>query len=499
MHNTQNITSSAEEKDPEMQLREMLISMEQALSHGLKNHFPSFFTARKRALLLFKESIFSSSGAELWNTYKALCIDARSARTQMYEESLSISEQILITIQSIQKSILADPKKVVDRIEIEELYESTTLRKKRELYTDIQNELSYLHAFTSQLSSLKKELVQAILPLKAKNRLFQQISLVGDHLFPRRKRRIQDISELFDRDVALFLEKQNPLDQKSTQELFEIREEVKRLQNIAKIITLNADIFSATRTKLSECWDYIRSIVQARKKGEESQKSQMQGAKEGFLAEIGQLKSEFKEGKRVDKEIKLALKKIQAKMRSTPLRYEDVLLLKGDISLLEKMVTEQIEHKKKGKIEEFESELRALTEKYQLHLDIDLSIEALQECQTFFKVYQERLHRLGLAQNELSPLSLHVSEIGHLISKKYQKIAFQETSHSNRAFEALIFERDGMKRDLDLLKKNRSRTGNDIVKALELDEEMRVLKEKMQEIHNTIRKIEERDEKAFSI
>ena len=48
--------------------------------------------------------------------------------------------------------------------------------------------------------------------------------------------------------------------------LYALREEIKQLQSIAKILTLNTHAFTETRLKLSACWDKIKNREKERKK-----------------------------------------------------------------------------------------------------------------------------------------------------------------------------------------------------------------------------------------
>ena len=55
--------------------------------------------------------------------------------------------------------------------------------------------------------------------------------------------------------------------------LYSLREEIKQLKTVAKILTLNTHAFTETRVKLSGCWDKIKNREKERKK-ETQQKKQ---------------------------------------------------------------------------------------------------------------------------------------------------------------------------------------------------------------------------------
>ena len=47
---------------------------------------------------------------------------------------------------------------------------------------------------------------------------------------------------------------------------YALREEIKALQGMAKILTLNSSVFSRTRVRLSECWDKIKVLEKEHKR-----------------------------------------------------------------------------------------------------------------------------------------------------------------------------------------------------------------------------------------
>jgi hypothetical protein len=96
------------------------------------------------------------------------------------------------------------------------------------------------------------------------------------------------ISQQFLDDVERFVGKNFASEQAIHGPLHVVREEIKALQSIAKLLTLNTHAFTETRLKLSECWDKIKGWEKERKK-EINQKKQEQ--KQNFDVAMEKVKS----------------------------------------------------------------------------------------------------------------------------------------------------------------------------------------------------------------
>ena len=97
-------------------------------------------------------------------------------------------------------------------------------------------------------------------------------SALGDHVFPKRKELIKNLSQTFLADVDAFMAQFSQGEIRES--LFVLRDEIKYLQNIAKVLTLNTNAFTHTRMRLSECWDKIKGEEKERKKEWSEQRAQ---------------------------------------------------------------------------------------------------------------------------------------------------------------------------------------------------------------------------------
>jgi len=138
---------------------------------------------------------------------------------------------------------------------------------------------------------LRKELIRTEMRVRQKNKFFQRLSAAGDSVFPLRKDLITKISDQFMADIDAFIANEFK-NKKRTQYLSLLREKIKSLQNVAKLLTLNTQAFTHTRMHLSECWDILKNEEKLRKKERTEQRAVL---KQNFDQAFAKLQA-FKEG-----------------------------------------------------------------------------------------------------------------------------------------------------------------------------------------------------------
>ena len=147
------------------------------------------------------------------------------------------------------------------------------MKEKSGLYNGIQKELQVLNTLATHVNALRKEIIKTEMRIRIKNKLLERLSSCGDRIFPKRKELIKNISKEFIADVEQFVRTYFQSAELKELPLHTLREEIKFLQLMAKSLTLNTQAFTATRLKLSECWDKVKTQERERKK-EVSQKKQ---------------------------------------------------------------------------------------------------------------------------------------------------------------------------------------------------------------------------------
>jgi hypothetical protein len=177
--------------------------------------------------------------------------------------------------------------------------------------------------------------VKTQMRVRFKNKFFSRLSALGDRVFPVRKELIQEVSSKFEQCVQKFVKYHFSPDQlqedKLRRSLFPLREEIKALQSMAKVFTLNTQVFTLTRKALSDCWDQLRGKEKELRQefSEQKQRSQecMKQIEEKFEAFKAREELTFEEAfKELDEVLK--------EMKSLDLTRQDFAILKEKIQEL---------------------------------------------------------------------------------------------------------------------------------------------------------------------
>ncbi|MBJ7449481.1 MAG: hypothetical protein JHC93_03870 [Parachlamydiales bacterium] len=255
----------AELKQPEEKLQIATTFMRNCLSQTGTPYFKGFWEARQNCLALFKENLSPQVRQELWNEYRQLCDECHRLKQLLEEQSAFAIEQIDLAIQAVEFEAENRTDCLVKVPTLIFPAESQILACHEDHYQMLQRELTLLNAEAARINALRKELIKTEMRIRQKNKFFRRLSAVGDKIFPRRKELIKELSQLFLDDVEGFITDHFACTQLKAP-LFYYREEIKALQSIAKILTLNTHSFTHTRTKLSECWDKVKDLDKERKK-----------------------------------------------------------------------------------------------------------------------------------------------------------------------------------------------------------------------------------------
>ncbi|MDN3506757.1 MAG: hypothetical protein P0S96_05965 [Simkaniaceae bacterium] len=333
-------------KKVEEKIRLCLEFMRQTLSQEKTPSFRDFWQAKRLCLDLFKEKISPRSRTVFWTEYIELSDENRRLKEVLDEQSSFAKEQIDLAIVSLEEEL--EKKELLigemDPIEVPKL-----LGSRAETYNRLQKELNLLSSFAGRLTALRKELIHVPLRIKQKNELFQRLSSAGDLIFPRRKELMGEIATSFAEDVTQFVESEG------SGPLFQRKEEIKALQNFAKVLTLTSASFTQMRNKLSECWDQVKE--------QEKEKNQERAEKRGVFKENFdkmQLKIQelVKEGDTLEK-IEALLKE----MRDLELGRDEVKLLKKELAELKQPLEEkeqkEREEREKAAAEKREKQMKA--------------------------------------------------------------------------------------------------------------------------------------------
>ncbi len=357
--------------EPEKKLDTAIQFMQERLAQAGVPHFKEFWDARRICLDLFKENINPTSRVHLWARYSELCREARKLKEIFDEQSAFACEQIEMAVAAIESEIGRLSELIEDLPEIDLQPPCVSLEHHLPEYAAMQRELNLLNTYAMKTSALRKELIKTEMRIRQKNKFFERLSRLGDSIFPRRKELIQKISQMFIEDVDQFI-KTTFVEEMKTVQLFSIRDEIKDLQSIAKVLTLNTEAFSSTRKTLSECWDSIKDVVKERRKAASEQKSAYKKHRDEFVAELEALKASFeaKEGTLQAHEHKLD--DIANRMRRTSLGKFEIRELRDMVRDVHQMLsahTQSEDARRREEVVKKDQEKRAKVHALRLELE----------------------------------------------------------------------------------------------------------------------------------
>lgn len=259
--------------DLDAKLQKAMEFMEASLSGEGTPHFRSFWEVRRLCLPLFKEAISPALRGQHWTRYIELSKEARRLKDLLDEQSAFAVEQIEIAIQGLENDLASMDQPSEDNSYFNPDLLPRAVKHKATLYSEIQQKLNAYNAHASRINALRKELMKTEMRIRHKNKFFQRLSAAGDKVFPLRKDLIKTISQQFIDDINQFV-KANFSDSIDGELLFQLRDEIKTLQSLAKVLTLNTSSFNQTRQCLSECWDKLKTEDKERKKERNQQRAE---------------------------------------------------------------------------------------------------------------------------------------------------------------------------------------------------------------------------------
>lgn len=487
---------NAEEK-----LNKIISFMESALAQEGTPHFKSFWESRNLCIPLFKEHLSPPSRATLWEKYSALSKEARRLKELLNEQSAFAEEQIDIAIKALEEDLQKSPSEhPLSQLSIS----CETLQSNVNVYNKLQKELSILNVFAAKINSLRKELIKTEMRIRKKNKFFQRLSDAGDKVFPQRKELIKEISQLFYTDVETFIQKHFSRDfDKETP--YVLREEIKLLQNIAKILTLNAQTFNHTRTRLSECWDKLKEIDKERKNKRAEKKQLFQKNKEEIENKIKALETELNSYS--NQEILEKIDSIFIYMRQVELGKEEVKSLRDHLHLIKQPIQEKIEKEAEARQEQEKERTKQKQLKFlELKDEVETLLRAadsydLDKLLTSRESLLLKITQSSLVKMEKIELENLLKGLRDIITDKKEKKLFllskdakQDLDQLNDILKQRKALREEAKNQIESLRKICGTSGLDFVKAMEYQAQLNEEKERLQKMNLAIKDIEQKIE-----
>lgn len=494
------------ESNLEMKLQRSIDFMEVSISQGGSPHFRHFWEARKLSLPLFRENISPAIRSHLWHRYSELSKEARRLKDMLDEQSAFAVEQIEIAINALEHDIENFEEQYQKMHSLEDGWFPQSLNHHRQMYQDWQRQLNVLNVQASRINALRKELLKTEMRIRQKNKFFQRLSAAGDKVFPRRKELIKQISHQFTEDVNSFIQshfQQENLDQESA--LYMLREEIKILQGLAKILTLNTSAFTQTRLSLSGCWDQIKVKEKERKKEWSHQRALCKENADIIEKQVQETKEAFEQGSLTVAAANSKLDEIGTSMRQVDLGRDDVKKLRDALGEMRKLVQEKVRAEEDVRHQHENEKARQRKEKHkQLRDQVDTLVRQADSYEAE-KLTNERdtllteINEASLTKGEKQELERLLKPLKDVITERKEKALLDLSEDDRQAIQQLKEilrqrkeRRQEIKNQLESYRKLAGSSSLDFEKAMIYNEQINEEKERLEKSSHGIKEIEDK-------
>lgn len=493
-----------EQPSLEAKLQHAIDFMEASLAQGNLPHFRSFWEVRRLCLPFFKENISPALRGHLWTKFSELSKEARRLKGILDEQSAFAVEQIEIAINALENDI-AQFDSLAERVNFSEIVVlPKSLKQNEAAYFSLQKQLNILNLLASRINALRKELLKTEMRIKFKNKFFQRLSVAGDQTFPKRKELIKEISQLFIDDVDRFVA-QHFNAKGSREPLHLLRDEIKSLQSIAKVLTLNTHTFTLTRTKLSSCWDQIKVEEKERKKERVQQKAVYQQNASELDQQIQSLKELFSK-----KEIGLSdalhrCEDINKAMRKVELGRDEVRSLKDSLFELKREISQEVASNEQARMaeekvrqQEKRAKFNAIREAIEKLLGNVAQLNA-EDLIAQRELISGEIQAAQLTKSEKAELERLLKPLKDVILEKQEQALLELSEDDRHALQQLKIilqqrreRRQEVKNQLEAFRKAAGSSGLDFEKAMSYTTLISEEKERLDKVNQSIEEIEEK-------
>lgn len=489
--------------DAHSKLEYSLQYMEKAISQAKTPDFKMFWEVRKKCIELFKEHLPAASRSLLWNRFSELSKEARRVKEYFDSQSDFAAEQIDIAIKAIEEQIEQLNQGTLPE-EGESKHLPKSLSKRSHWYNEQQRQLNHLNIFASRITALRKELIKTEIRIRTKNQFFDRLSKAGDAVFPLRKTMINDVSKSFQEDVDEFV-RNNFSGEEMKLPFYVLREEIKELQNSAKYLSLNTQVFSDTRLKLSAAWDQVKEKDKERKQELEKKKDIFKQNFDELNGQLTEIDQKFSSETATLNDTLDAIEKFAATMRAKELGRDEVhglrkvmgelrdkVRAKQTLAEQEKQKQEEIRNEqKRAMITAFDTKITQFMKEAQ-----DLELE---EIQVKKAELLDELHQASFNKSQKVEFEKKFKPLNELVKAKKEKALLNLPADERQALEQLkelynqkIDERDELKLQIEQSRRLRGSSGFNIQKALELNQTQASQKEQLDKIIHDLSELEEK-------
>lgn len=490
--------------DHESKLQFAIDFMEASLAQGGTPHFKSFWEARNICLQIFKENIAPAVRMILWAKYNDLSKEARRLKEILDEQSAFAVEQIEIAVKALEDDIAAFEEHLEKMPKVDFGLKSMALEKTLGVYEKLQRELNLLNTQASRINAMRKELIRTEMRVRQKNKFFQRLSAAGDKVFPKRKELIKEVSQSFIGDVDTFInlhfKKENFDDS-----LFALREEIKTLQNMAKVLTLNTHSFTHTRMRLSECWDRIKNEDKERKKERAQMKSAFKQNFDECMQKIQEFNQHFQTENPSPAEATKTLDELVVYIRGLEHGRDELRALRTEVQAARKPILEKIQSHEAARLSQDQERDKLRRQKI---LDIKLQAEELLKnsesldadaIEAQRDVLNDLISSSAMGKADKQEIERQLKPLRDLISEKRESSLLSLSDNDRQSLQQLKEvlkqrkeRRAEIKAQIDALRKTAGASGLDFEQAMNFNAQVAAEKERLEKINQGVLEIEQK-------
>ena len=475
----------------EEKLKISISFMKSAISKEGDPDFKGFWEAKKRSLIVFKDPLRPFIRLQFWKQYVDLVSQAKKLKKILEEKICFEVEQIEIAIEELKKEV-ENFNDILEKMVDVDFPKSEFIDSKKDEYKVIQKNLNLLNTFAARVNMLRKEILKMDIRVSIKSKFLKRLSIIGNEIFPKRKDLIKKISQQFLKDieefVEVFLVPKKYL-------LYILKNEIKALQSLAKILTINTKTFSQVRLKLSKWWDKIKVL----------EKQNLQDKKKNYERVKEEVNKLLEDSKNLSlKELENGKIKILKFMRTVNLSKVDVDKLKKNIDSILSPAQQEIQRleqekikkiqKKRDEIERIKGDIQKLIEKEEVY-----DIEEISEEKE--KIINS-IEALDLNKIEKQVLDRVLRPLKDIIIKKKEKALLElseDQIKSIKQMKQILIDRENRKREIkkqiEKYRKALGGSGFDFEQAMMHRKMLDIEKERLGKIDKSIMEIKEKIEK----
>jgi hypothetical protein len=139
------------------------------------------------------------------------------------------------------------------------------LLEKKQQYCQMYKEAIMIRQLIKKLHAYKEKAMEVPFFALAKKNLIQRMNEQIHRVFPKRDLLIENCSAMFKNDLHEYLQ-ELIVQNKKRKPFYQIKEEIKKLQELSKIFFLDGTVFKEIRLYLNQKWQEVKQLEEKRKK-----------------------------------------------------------------------------------------------------------------------------------------------------------------------------------------------------------------------------------------